>query len=363
MGKAGGEMQQRMRRTLMALAWGAGAVGLIWLTARFLLPWAAPFLLAYAVAALLEIPLRFLLRHGWRRAPAAGLLTITVLALIGWAAVRLSWRGITAVTGFAKQAPALMAGVGQGLARLQERAMVYISAAPEGVAQYMRSALEALGERLYDLPVLLSQWALDALTAMAQASPDILLFLVTAGIGTYFISASYPQTTAFLLAQLPEDFRSRLAGLGRDMKGSFGGFLRAQAILMLMTFFQLLLAFWLLEVKSPAAVAAVTALIDALPVFGTGIVLVPWAGYCLLLGSTRRGLGLLICWVLVNLVRNCAQAKLMGDQIGLNPLASLLAVYVGWRVWGVWGMLSFPILLVTLQQLNDKGVIRLWKRL
>lgn len=356
-------MQQRMRKTLTALAWGAAGVGLVWLTARFLLPWAAPFLLAYAAAALLEIPLRFLLRHGWRRAPAAGLLTVAVLFLVGWAAVRLSWRAITTVTGFAKQAPVLMASVGQGLARLQERATVYISAAPEGVAQYMLAAMEALGEGLYDLPVLLSQWALDALTAMAQASPDILLFLVTAGIGTYFISASFPQTTAFLLTQLPEGFRSRLEGLGRDMKGSFGGFLRAQAILMLMTFFQLLLAFWLLEVKSPAAMAAVTAVIDALPVFGTGIVLVPWAGYCLLLGSTRRGLGLLICWVLVNLVRSCAQAKLMGDQIGLNPLASLLAVYVGWRVWGVWGMLSFPILLVTLQQLNDKGVIRLWKKI
>lgn len=356
-------MQQRLIKTLMALAWAVGVLGFVWLTARFLLPWAAPFLLAYAVAALLEIPLRFLLRHGWRRAPAAGLLTLTVLFLIGWAAVRLSWRGIVAVTNFAKQAPALMAGVGQGLARLQERAMGYISAAPEGVAQYMRSALEALGEGLYDLPVLLSQWALDAMTAMAQASPDILLFLVTAGIGTYFISASYPQTTAFILAQLPEDFRSRLEGLSQDMKGSFGGFLRAQAILMLMTFFQLLLAFWLLDVKNPALLAAVTALIDALPVFGTGIVLVPWAAYCLLLGDTRLGLGLLICWVLVNLVRSCAQAKLMGDQIGLNPLASLLAVYVGWQVWGVWGMLSFPILLVTLQQLNDKGVIRLWKRL
>lgn len=356
-------MQQRMLNYLMALAWGAGAVGLVWLTARFLLPWAAPFLLAYAVAALLEIPLRFLLRHGWRRAPTAGLLTVAVLFLVGWGTARLSWRGITAVTDFAKQAPVLMASVGQGLERLQERIMVYISAAPADVAQYMMAALDSLGEALYGLPVLLSQWALDALTAIAQASPDILLFLVTAGIGTYFISASFPRTTAFILAQLPEGFRKRMEELSQDIKGSFGGFLRAQAILLLMTFFQLLLAFWLLEVKNPVMLAAVTAVIDALPVFGTGIVLVPWAVYSLILGSTRLGLGLLICWGLVNLVRSCAQAKLLGDQIGLNPLASLLAVYVGWRVWGVWGMLSFPILLVTLQQLNDRGVIRLWKRL
>lgn len=356
-------MQQRLIKTLTALAWAVGGVGFAWIGARFLLPWAAPFLLAYAMAALLEIPLRFLLHHGWRRAPAAGLLTLSVLFLIGWAAVWLSWRGVAAVTSFAKQAPALMIGAGQGLTRLQERVMGYIHSAPEEVAQYMRTVLEALGEKLYDLPVLLSQWALDMLADMAQASPDILLFLVTAGLGTYFISASYPQTTAFLLAQLPEGLRNRLEGLSQDMKGSFGGVLRAQAILMLMTFFQLLLAFWLLKVKNPALLAAVTALIDALPVFGTGIVLVPWAAYCLLLGDTRLGLGLLLCWVLVNLVRSCAQAKLLGDQIGLNPLASLLAVYVGWRVWGVWGMLSFPILLVTLQQLNDKGVVRLWKRL
>ena len=67
--------------------------------------------------------------------------------------------------------------------------------------------------------------------------------------------------------------------------------------------------------------------------------------------------------MVINLVRNCLQAKLMGDQIGLDALASLLAVYVGWQVWGVWGMLSFPIILVTVQQLNDRGVIRLWKRL
>ena len=62
-----------------------------------------------------------------------------------------------------------------------------------------------------------------------------------------------------------------------------------------------------------------------------------------------------------NLVRSCAQAKLLGDQIGLDPLASLTAIYIGWRVKGVIGMLLFPLILVTLRQLNDRGVIRLWK--
>ena len=356
-------MQQKLIKYIGVLAYAAGTVGAIWLGLRYLLPWAAPFILAYAVAALLEIPMGFMLRHGWRRSPAAALMTLAVLGLLSWGVAQLSIWAINSVTDFARHTPELMLKVGDSLGSLQDKIFGYVQAAPEGVAEYLETATDALWEGLYGLPALLSQWALDALGAMAQASPDILLFIVTAGIGTYFISATYPRTTAFILAQLPEGFKNRLEELREDMKGSFIGFLKAQILLMLLTFFQLLLGFLLLGVKSPVALAAITALIDALPVFGTGIVLVPWAVYSLLLGSTRLGIGLLVCWMVINLVRSCLQAKLMGDQIGLDALASLLAVYVGWRVWGVWGMLSFPIILVTLQQLNDRGVIHLWKRL
>ena len=131
---------------------------------------------------------------------------------------------------------------------------------------------------------------------------------------------------------------------------------------MAMTFFELLLAFLLLRVKEPVGLAALTALVDALPVFGTGTILLPWALYCLLLGRRGRALGLAFSWALLNLVRSCTQAKLLGDQIGLDPLTSLLSVYVGWRVCGVWGMLLFPILAMILIQLNRRGVIHLWRQ-
>ena len=102
---------------------------------------------------------------------------------------------------------------------------------------------------------------------------------------------------------------------------------------------------------------------DALPLFGTGTVLLPWAAASLLLGSGGRALGLVLIWALVNLTRSAAQAKLLGDQIGLHPLASLIAVYVGWQLGRVWGMLLCPLVLVTLCRLNEKGVLPLWKSL
>ena len=76
----------------------------------------------------------------------------------------------------------------------------------------------------------------------------------------------------------------------------------------------------------------------------------------------RLGIGLVISFAGISLMRELLQAKLLGDQIGLDPLSSLLAVYVGWKLCGVPGLLLFPLLLVTLRQLNDRGLLRLWKR-
>jgi len=225
----------------------------------------------------------------------------------------------------------------------------------------MRAALGTVGELAYSLPARISAWAVNSLAAAAGRSPDLILFAVTAGIGTYFISAGYPRISSFIQAQLPAGLMEKLEGLGQDLKISFGGFVKAQLILMAIIFFVLLALFLVIEAENAVLMAAITAFVDALPVFGAGIVLVPWALYSALLGAYGRAAVLLGAWLGVNLLRSCLQAKLLGDQIGLEPLPSLIAIYVGWRVWSVWGMLLFPILLVTLQQLNDKGVLKLWK--
>lgn len=354
-------MQHKAAKWLAALVYSATVVGGLWLGACYILPWTAPFLLAFGTAALLEGAVRALVRRGWRRSIAAAVLTLTMLGLLAYLTVKISVWAVTAVNSFAGAAPGLMSSLAEALERLESRAFEYASAAPVGVAEYMETAVRSIAEVFYDLPALLSQWALDVLAKAAQSSPDVLLFLVTAGIGTYFFSASFPRVLAFLKAQLPESVHRRWEGMGRDIRAGFGGLFRAQIILMGLTFFQLLLAFFMMRVKGAAALAALTAFIDALPVFGTGIVLIPWALYSFLLEQGRKGAALLACWAAVNLVRSCAQAKLVGDQIGLDPIVSLLAVYVGWQVWGVGGMLLFPLGFVALKQLNERGIINLWK--
>jgi len=354
-------LQDRLLRCFSLLMYLALTVGAVWLGVRFLLPWASPFLLAFALAGMLEYPVRALVRRRIRRGAAAGIMTLALLALLIWGAAAVTSRCISSVSAFAARLPELMAALGATLEKLETRFMRYAEAAPDGVDEYMRAALGTLGELAYSLPARISAWAVNSLASAAGRSPDLILFTVTAGIGTYFISAAYPRVSSFVQAQLPAGLTEKLEGLGQELKAGFGGFLKAQLMLMAIMFFVLLGLFMIIEAENAVLMAAVTALVDALPVFGTGIVLLPWALYSALLGAYGRAAALLGAWLGANLLRSCLQAKLLGDQIGLEPLPSLIAIYVGWRVWGVWGMLLFPIMLVALQQLNDKGVIKLWK--
>ena len=353
-------MSERSRRCLELLLYAATALLGGWLLLRFALPALAPFLLAFALAALMEPAVHALCRLRVRRTAAAGFTTIAFLSLLLFVSARLTARGMTAVNDWIGMLPELAAAMEERLDAL-ERWLEQQSQTIPGGAAVLERAIEALGEALGAIPGALSRRLLDTAALLAQRSGDLLLFVFTAGLGSFFLSAAFPQVKAFLRAQLPRRWLHQLQIVSQDLKQSFGGFLRAQALLAVITFAELLLAFWLLGLRSAFLTAALTTLVDALPVFGVGAVLVPWAAIALLRGQTQLGIGLLVSFLIVSLLRNLLQAKLLGDQIGLDPLSSLLAVYAGWRLCGFWGLLLFPLLLVTLKQLHERGLLRLWR--
>ena len=107
--------------------------------------------------------------------------------------------------------------------------------------------------------------------------------------------------------------------------------------------------------------AAGIAVIDALPVFGTGTVLLPWCAVCLLLGQVPRAIALAATYGIISMVRSFTEPKVMARQANLPPLAALCAMYIGFCTMGVGGMLLFPLALLLVKQLHESGCIRLWK--
>ena len=347
---------KKAEKYLLFLIYAATAVCGGYLAVNYVLPVLAPFIIAFILAAIMEPGVKYMVSAGVKRPCAAAVVTVFTLSAVICAVSYLAGRSVNAVSELISALPELsdlISELGkkaaQGLLRLNMR------------SDHAEKMLSAFTAALNTLPEKLSQRVLSAAARAAQSGAGAVLFGVTCAIGTYSFSASFPRVTEFLAMQPDERMGRRLRELWQDLKTSLGGLLRAELILMIITFFQLLALFIALKTERPVFSAVITAVVDALPVFGTGAILLPWALYSFVSGQSRKGIWLIAGWAVTVLVRNCLQAKLLGDRIGLDPLVSLLAIYTGWCACGVWGMLIFPLLFVAIIGLNERGIIHLWK--
>ena len=207
----------------------------------------------------------------------------------------------------------------------------------------------------------MGQRCLRAVTAAAAALPQAVLFCATTLLAVLFTAGSYPRIRAFLRRQLPEERLRQARGVKADLLATLGKWCKAQCILLGVTFCELLAGLLLMRQGYALLLAALIAVIDALPVFGTGTVLVPWGALCLLTGNVPKGLGLLALYGVISLVRSVLEPKIMAAQVDLSPLAALAAMYVGFCAFGVAGMVLCPMALLCVKQLHDSGWLRLWK--
>ena len=125
-----------------------------------------------------------------------------------------------------------------------------------------------------------------------------------------------------------------------------------------LTFVELFIGFLIWGVKKPLLIAFVIALVDILPILGLGIILVPWIIISLFQKNFFLAIGLGVLYLIITILRNVIEPKIVGKQIGLSPLVSLIAVYVGFRAFGVLGMFVLPIILIVIRDLIKSGTIK-----
>lgn len=327
---------------------------------RWLVPCFLPLLLALAFSSLLERPVRFLSRHLSRRV-AAGICTLLSAILLTGALAALLWRLGLEGAALAGRLPALVSGLDGLFSRLRRVAERLSVAVPVSLRALLDQALEQLSAQALDLAGRLPAHLAELLVRWASALPSLALFLFTTTLATFFASAGRPALLAFLGRQIPEAWRPFLTRAAAILRGAFSGWLRAQGLLMLVTFAILSAGLLLLQVDLALLCAALTAVLDALPVLGVGIVLMPWAAISLLRGRFLFALGLLLLYGVLALVRSLLEPRLVGRDAGLPPLAALTAMYAGFVSFGAAGMLLFPLAAVLLKGLHDQGLIHLWR--
>ena len=288
-------------------------------------------------------------RLHWRHRPSVFAAVTALLALLTGSAA-------TAGAFLVRRAAALAGSMGdlagqaaRGLTTVRDWAVTLADRAPGPLAQPLGRSVRELFE---DGGGLLDR-AAAALFGMAgqaaQHIPGSLVTLGTAVLASYLICQRLPVLRARLGRSNAWQDRwcPTLTRLGRTGKA----WLKAQLKLSGVTFAIVLGGFLLLGVKQKLLMALVTALVDAVPLLGTGTILLPWALVSVLSGEPVRAVGLLGVYVTALITRSALEPKLLGRQLGLDPLAALAALYVGYRIWGFGGMILAPILTVTAREL------------
>ena len=186
----------------------------------------------------------------------------------------------------------------------------------------------------------------EALGGIVQALPSGIAGVVFGVVAFVYLMADLPGAAAGIRALMPRSWAENARGALSGAESALFSYLRSCLILMGVTFTVLLVGLWTLGVASPFVIALVTSFVDALPVFGCGTVLIPWAIWSFASGEIGRGAGLLILFLVTYLVRQFLEPRLIGRMTGAHPFVALAAVYIGWRLAGVFGLVLAPVALV-----------------
>lgn len=324
----------------------------VWLSLRFLFPLFSPFVLGAVLALAAEPMVLFLSRRLRLPRPVSSgvgvgmafcFLAMAVLLLLGFLVRELRM--------LAGTLPDLEETALQGIHTAQNWALNLTDRLPESLRPLLRENLAALFSDGASLTAKASGLLLSFAGNLLTRLPDSALGLGTGVISAFLISAKLPRIRRFLLKRIPKDRLRTLIAAGKRVKATIAGWLTAQAKLMAVTLVLLVLGFWLLRIDNGTLLALVVALVDAFPVLGTGTVLLPWSLLALLQQDVPRAVGLLGLYATITLTRSILEPKLVGRHLGLDPLAALMALYAGYRLWGLPGMILAPMLTVTAMQL------------
>ena len=321
----------------------------VWLCLRYLFPLFLPFLLGLVLALTAEPSAKFLKRSlHFSPAGASFAAVTTVLALLAgtvWLIFSvLARRMLGLLQAFSGAAGQLS----EGLDALKGWAVTLAAKAPAALSAPLTRSVEELfqGRGLLDRA---AASALDLAGRAAQDLPGLLVTLGTALLSAYMLCPRLPALRARVAAQ--PMWRDRLRPACTRLRRTAGQWFRAQLRLSSVTFGIVLGGFFLLGVRQKLPMALFTALVDAVPLLGSGTVLLPWSLASILGGQPVRAVGLLGVYVTALITRSALEPKLLGRQLGLDPLAALMALYAGYRIWGFWGMILAPILTVTAREL------------
>ncbi len=198
-------------------------------------------------------------------------------------------------------------------------------------------------------------WISGFAASLAKYAPGFLIGAVVTIVASCYIAKDYENFKKLLRRWIKQKHLDTVSEVKNIVFVNVFRIIRGYLIMMAITFAELSIGLMIIGIKNVFLLALLISFVDLLPVLGTGTVLIPWGIISLLQGNIGLGIGLLIIYVVVLIIRNMLEPKIIGDQVGLHPLITLLTIFIGLRLFGIIGMFAFPIITIILYQFYKSG--------
>lgn len=285
---------------------------------------------------------------------------ISIILVYGGLAALLALaitRGVSELADLTYRLPAYSNDVYNFFSNLSKEAQSLYFQLPKEVTTY---AMDISKNILSTLGVVLSNTAKSAVNALYTLPRFAILFIITT-IATFFFSKDSDRIGDFLFRQFTPAWKVKLINFKKNLLNALIGFLKAQLILLTITFTESLIGLRIIGINYAFTISVFVALVDILPILGTGSVYVPWAIISIIAGKYRLGISLLVLYGVIVVIRYAIEPKIVGQQLGIHPLISLISMYVGIKVMGAGGIIIGPTVAVTIKASQNAGILPRFK--
>ncbi len=331
----------------------------------FLFPLFAPFFVAGVVAWLME-PLVKLLRKimgkfKFKNSVSTVLVTVLVYGVIGIISVLVLRRIITESVALAKSIPELINFIrNKGNELIKMLSDNYADYLPENFNQLISTSINELTKTLTAFATTILKNATGGAFATAFSLPEIILTIVLTIMGTFYLSYDKERIFGFFKRVFPKPVVEGAISLKNNLLIAVFGQMKSQLLVSLLITITVTVGLIIMRRPYGLLMGLLIGIGDALPVIGAGLFLITWSILAFVMGDTAIGIGMLILYLLTILVRQISEPRIVGKNLGLYPLATMMALYAGFKLMGVLGMLAGPIVLNILKVVlaADEGLLQ-----
>jgi len=336
-------------------------IGLIYFFLKFAFVWILPFIIAFTISLVVDPLIKiFTDKLKWKRSLASTLILTVALITAIFLIALLSRTLFAEIKDIFNNIDIYLNQVSTFIQELPDKYGHLFNGKFSGIIDECITYLEN-----YDYSSLLSgsigSGALKYAGSIITSLPAALVFFIVTVVATYFTSAAFPEIKKFVMRQFDEKIRDLITDVKHYFVSTVVRYLKSYFILWMITFAELSVAFLIFDFNPAITLAFVISIVDILPIFGVGTVLIPCFVIELILGHPIKALIIIGIYLVITIVRQTLEPKVIGDHVGLPPIVTLFCIYVGLQLFGVLGMFLLPITVTVIKNLQDNKKIKIWK--